>query len=831
MPSSPRAFVGERGERTECSCDRRADDVTVPRVSWDLDERTYRAVLAAIAVLLVFVHWDALVLGLPVFGSDSSLFYPLQRDFSRQLAAGVFPHWSDRYMGGQPASAEANFALFHPLRLALLRFAGVRGEGLWLYLHALLAALGMAAYCRSVGRSKLASAMAALSYPLCGFFVGHVVHSNAFASAAWVPTLLLCVEKILRGKDLRWVGALAGASALQYLSGHPQTALLAAYYVGLYALLRAAVFPEAAPARGAVRPLLLTAGGLALGLGLAAIQILPMIGILEQAARIPAPGYRFSAAGSLSGTGLLLPVFPAIYGTQGASDLSPFWLSDVGGHWGAWEFHCYPGALIALLAVQGGLRARWDRSCRVQLLLLLVVFLYAMGRWTPVHWVLWHLPGLDAGRVPSRALLFAAIGMIHLATAGLDDLSARGAEARRSWLRSSCAVLGVVLTVWAMLGIGLRVTDSLLANAVQHASRRPDVGLRALEHARVATGATAVAAFTNAALLAMAALAGLWWIVRPGRRTALALLVLLAVDLMWFDGSFGAHSAGRRDAHEPPPYLSQLDPSQRFFSLVDWNQARAQTWAEFREVLPTQLSAAWGVDTPDGNTGMLAKDYVKSLFQPLRDADVDGSERVRRARRHVDRLRILGVGAISTRSQWGELPWPLLYRSEAVSVWRVPAPLPRAFVSTRRDLAEDRARHALTDPDPDPEERALLTAIADSLQGRVDRLTGSIPQDVVFDVETPASGTFVRTTRNADGWRAFVDGEERPIQTVLGFFQGVELPPGPHRLRFTFETPGLRVGAALSGASAAVVLLLVAIGRARCSRSPVGDGPRRRMAS
>ena len=789
------------------------DGLTPVSEPWDLDERSYGAVLAAIALLLVFVHWDALALGLPAFGSDSSLFYPLERDFSRWLQEGVFPHWSDRYLSGQPVSAEGNFGLFHPLRLVLLRFADVRGEGIWITLHQLLAALGMAAYTRALGRSNLACAMAALAFPLCGFFVGHTIHPNMLAAASWVPVLFLCVEKIVRGAGVHWVALLAAASGLQYLSSHPQMALLSAYGTGLYAFLRCMLFPARADAPRRASPLILVAVGLALGFGIAAIQILPMLEVLELTGRVSEPEYRFSSSGSLPGYALLLLIFPAIFGTEGASDVDEFWMSDAGGVWGAWEFHCYAGALIVFFAVHGGLRSRSDALCRSQLFLVVFAVVFAIGRFTPVHGLLWHLPGLNAGRVPSRALLFVNIGTIALAAAGLDDLARRGRAARRRWLLAACSATAAVAAVWAGLVIDLRASGSLLAAVFEQRLNDPaDVAL-ALARAQAATSATSTVVIFNGCLLVASAAMGLGWLDRARRRVfALALLGLLAVDLLWFGATFGVRSAERRDAHEPPAYLNELDASNRFFALIEWNEARRATWAEFRDALPTQLSAAWGIDTPDGNTGMSPKHYTRSLFGPLRDKSLTGSERLDRAHRLVLRLRILGVGAVSARPQWGALPWPLLYHSDAVNIWQVPAPLPRAFFSDRRDLAEPTWLDALTAPEPEPADLTRLVALTDSVVGSVVKQAPANPQDVTFDVEAPASGTFVRTTRNVAGWRAFDNGEEVPIRTAVGFFQGVELSPGHHRLRFTFESPGLKEGAALSSMSVTLALALVAVG-------------------
>jgi hypothetical protein len=792
------------------------DGVTAAPERWDLDDRSYRVVWVAIALLLVFLHWDPLVRGLPIFGSDSSLFYPLERDFSRWLESGVFPHWSDRYLAGQPVSAEANFGLFHPLRLLLLRFAGVHAVGIWIVLHQLLAALGMAAYCREIGRSKLACALAALAFPLCGFFVSHTVHPNLLAAASWLPLLFCGVEKILRDGGLHWVALLAVASGLQYLSSSPQIGLMSTYGAALYALSRIVIFPATPGAPRRARPLLLTAGGLALGLGIAAIQILPMLEVLEQTGRLSEPEYRFSSQGSLPGYALLLLIFPAIFGTEGSSGAERFWMSDAGGVWGAWEFHCFTGALIVLLALHGALRFRASAMARTHLLLICFGVLFAFGRFTPVHGWLWYLPGLSVGRVPSRALLLVEFAMIAVAAAGLDALARRGRAAGRAWTRAAMGVLAAVTAVWVGLAVDLRLPESMLGAVFDKQLGDPASAALALEKAREATHIASTAVIVNLCLLAVAAAVGRVWLCHSRRRIfSLALIGTVALELLWFRATFGARPVEGRDVHEPPAYMAKLDASQRFLALINWSEARRDTWAEFRDALPTQLSAAWGIDTPDGNSGMSPHDYVTTLFSQLRERSFSGPERLAWAQQLDLRLRILGVGAVSARPQWGELQWPLLYQSEAVNIWKVPGPLPRAFFSSRRDLENPALREAFAATDPDPGDREQLEALIDSVAGSVTRLAPSIPEDAHFEVDASTTGTFVRTTRNVAGWSASVDGENVPIRTVVGFFQGVELSPGRHRLRFTFRVPGLHAGAALTFISLGGGLAMVFFGLLR----------------
>ena len=67
-----------------------------------------------------------------------------------------------------------------------------------------------------------------------------------------------------------------------------------------------------------------------------------------------------------------------------------------------------------------------------------------------------------------------------------------------------------------------------------------------------------------------------------------------------------------------------------------------------------------------------------------------------------------------------------------------------------------------------------------------------------FHVSSPEGGRFVLAEQFFPGWRATVDGAPVGIERYDGVFQSIHAPPGPHTVRFEFQSPGLLPGALLT---------------------------------
>jgi hypothetical protein len=169
---------------------------------------------------------------------------------------------------------------------------------------------------------------------------------------------------------------------------------------------------------------------------------------------------------------------------------------------------------------------------------------------------------------------------------------------------------------------------------------------------------------------------------------------------------------------------------------------------------------------------------------------------------------------------------PAVARDAAAKAMLVelPGALPRAYLATGvKRFARSAVPIVLTHPSFHPGDEVAI-ANDDPGPAAHDSEGPYVPAQVRRDgaaVEVTATAALpsvlVLNESYYRGVRAFEHGAEVPVFRVNHIARGVSVGPGPHTIRFEFETPGLEVGAALSGLGLAA-LVAVALWQRGVSR-------------
>ena len=92
------------------------------------------------------------------------------------------------------------------------------------------------------------------------------------------------------------------------------------------------------------------------------------------------------------------------------------------------------------------------------------------------------------------------------------------------------------------------------------------------------------------------------------------------------------------------------------------------------------------------------------------------------------------------------------------------------------------------------------------------------PEDLVLEVDAPARGFVFLADQYFAGWSAIVNGQVTPIMRANHTFRLVEVPAGAVRVEFHYRPASVRIGAAISLLTLAVVVTILVATRSRPER-------------
>jgi len=422
--------------------------------------------------------------------------------------------WDTAIWGGFPAVGDSQLMLWYPPAIIFSLF-GARGYQPFLVTGFVLASVFTYGYVFSITRSYLAATVSGCVYGLSGFMMAHLGHAAMIHSAAWLPLIIWSFTELQRTTiSRRWLVIAAVAIACAALAGHPQ--------IFAYTLVLATAFVAVTGWRVRWRYYFVCALVLVLGIGLAALQLIPTAELTRHSWRAALGFNEFTAYG-LTLRQIPVLLFPFLYGGSPGSFYGlPYfgaWPSSADG-WGAGELSGYAGLLPLLLAVIGFWMNRRTTGARFWLGVAVIAFLLALGSSTPLAWLTYRLPVINKFRAPARHFLELTFAISILS--GLGVQAVQQATVRIRWER-------------IVAGAAALITAALISIVVFR-SRIDELAIQRLGHTVSLKPLTNPALMVPLLIFITAALTLIWWQRQPQARPRIALLLLvLILDL----GSFG----------------------------------------------------------------------------------------------------------------------------------------------------------------------------------------------------------------------------------------------------------------------------------------------------
>jgi hypothetical protein len=785
------------------------------------------AAVGLLAGLTLVFFWRIAIAGayMPDGGGDMAGFLlPQYRFAASSLREGVFPLWNPYLYGGAPFAADVQSGVFYPLNLLLFLLVPRITFG-WMEalsaLHFLIAGAGMYALLRFARPrpqriDRWAALLGGVVFMFSDGFVTHFGNTNLIAGAAWLPWALLALLRALRvdAGPRRWCWVVAGAAfvGLSGVAGHAQSLLFVVLTLSLYVfwVMAGALLRGGWDLRPVVRLATLGISALALGLGLAAVALVPAIELLPYTRRAWLSG-EAAAAYSLPPTLLAGNFAPALFGR------------GVQQYWGPWDrvetgYVGVVAIVLALLAVL--LRWRGSRSLRDLPVLFAVALgalalVLALGRATPAYQLAREaVPGFAGFRAPARFVLLVDFAVAFLAGIGMHGLLA---EARS--VAVSAGRKALLLT--AAIGTGLLVVGGLEAQRLAQAGMRPDS----------ATQLAVAVAPPVAALLAAGVVIALYGRGVLSARQLRAVLVVMTFAELFAAGASMAWAEGDPTQNLDPPAMAFLESDAGLYRI----EVRPEVWY------------AWSPDA-----ALVHGEYdVGGIYNPLGLAAYQLvweslTDRESRLYDFLNAKYVVGPKDLA-------LPWdrfvPVFDADPDLNIYLNLESLPRAVAVLDAHIvsSQNQAWSVIQSPDFDPSREVVVegatpevgratpdggnatpgvvgSAAADGTGGTgaapaeqeggilgaapVAEIIAYGPHAIDVAVNMPADGYLVLSENYYPGWRATVDGALTHVDRANYAFRAVAVPAGEHVVRLRFRPASQAVGLGVSLLALGVCALL-----------------------
>lgn len=724
----------------------------------------------------------------PLLGDQSTQFYPYRYFARQQVRAGEVPLWNPFILMGTPFLADMQSAVFSPFHL-FSYLGDLKTSFAWSALCRLLTAgLGMYYLCRLFAISTAGAVLAGIGFMFCAFQVVWLNHPHTHVSVL-LPWAFVAAEESVTRPSLRAALIMAAVVATLFFGGHPETVLHIAMGTVVFFLYRVGQtlhktrnrFALAAPCASAV-------GGALLGLGLAAIVLVPFAELLWSSGV-------WEARGSFARNPFVLP--PSVLLTTVAPDL--FGNPARGTDYGPANYNerdMYAGFLPLLLAL---LALRWWRhDWRVRFfsgwgLFSLTIIL---GLWPIFDLVTW-LPVLHH-TANHRLVLLWQFCVALLAGVSADHIlraeQAGTVTLPRRFLTLAGSLTLLPFILWLILQLGILP-----------------------QNPKILYGALLPLLFAATAF-------GLFELLRRNilslRTWGAAACLLTFLDLFIVGRSYNPAVPREHVFDCVPDSVRFLQQQEGIFRVtaVEGLLLLANTSMMYG------LQDVRGYELPaPGRLGRFFTDGLHGFYDGAHYEPRDLTPQT---------LRLLSLANVryllSTRDLTNVSPALTKAYEKEIFIHENSDVLPRAFIVHQvREASDERdALAKVTDSSIDLKEVGILEA-ADNPDEKlplqaphsdqpptgacVDKadISRYEPHQVHVQVESCGPGVVILTDTYYRGWQVYVDGVEQPLRRANYLFRGVSCGSGRHEIRFVYQPFSYTLGVAITAGSALLCLLLL----------------------
>lgn len=231
-------------------------------------------------------QWNGFVAGVPVKNplvSDVvSQIIPFRMFAVGEIKKGILPLWNPLMFDGYPMTANFQSGLYYPFNFLFFLLSFVNAWTAQIMLQLVLASIFTYLFLKNLKVSTISSIFGSIIYSFSGFSIIWLewnIHSQAIA---YIPLMLLLVDKYHSSKKIFYLALLSISLAIQIFAGYPQLTLYTSIFLVVWFCWRTKIIRKGENLREAF----LFGTFILLGIGLAAIQIIPSLELLRYSTRI-----------------------------------------------------------------------------------------------------------------------------------------------------------------------------------------------------------------------------------------------------------------------------------------------------------------------------------------------------------------------------------------------------------------------------------------------------------------------------------------------------------------------------------------------------------------
>jgi hypothetical protein len=354
-------------------------------------------------------------------------YYPFAVEYVRALETGRLPFWTPLLGAGFPLLAEGQVAAFYPTRVLLLRLMPAHfALSYEVLLHLIWMAYGMYFCVRGMRLGVTSAVLAGFVFSFSGFALQKIQHIPILITMAWLPWQIFFQDQFQRARrdhrsGAKWFLLFCLAAGIQWLAGFPQIAVMNSITIGLVGVFGGLFWNTPGGTlwtrlKTIPHVVVWTALPLLLGIGIAAIQIVPTMELIPFSIRASdMMNDQFRTSYALPPEFMVQFVLPFAPSDPDETNLE---------YWG------YIGLLTFVLAISAPLLIRNTQTI-FYASLAFIALSFTIGALNPVYLLLIQLPVLNMFRMPSRYLLVFTFAAVILAALACQALACRATDASR----------------------------------------------------------------------------------------------------------------------------------------------------------------------------------------------------------------------------------------------------------------------------------------------------------------------------------------------------------------------------------------------------------------